>query len=78
MRNILAVGTGCTTIIVAHRISTASHADEVLVLKRGTIVEWGNHDRLLSASGLYAPYGGKPNIQNGDHTDASQQPASPG
>ncbi|WP_274364545.1 ABC transporter ATP-binding protein [Paenibacillus thermotolerans] len=42
-----------TTIIIAHRISTVQHADHIIVLDNGTIIEQGNHERLLAAGGLY-------------------------
>lgn len=43
-----------TTIIVAHRLSTIIHADEILVLKDGVIVERGRHDQLLIQNGKHS------------------------
>ena len=45
---------GRTTLVVAHRLSTISDADQILVLKAGRIVERGGHRELLEAEGEYA------------------------
>jgi ATP-binding cassette, subfamily B, bacterial len=45
---------GRTSFVIAHRLSTVRHADIILVLERGRIVERGNHGSLLAAGGLYA------------------------
>jgi subfamily B ATP-binding cassette protein MsbA len=45
---------GRTTLIVAHRLSTVEHADRVLVLDQGKLLESGTHGELLAHDGLYA------------------------
>lgn len=42
-----------TSIVIAHRLSTIRHADEIMVLHQGNIVERGNHEQLLVANGYY-------------------------
>lgn len=43
-----------TSFVIAHRLSTVRHADQILVLERGRITERGRHDELLVRGGLYA------------------------
>lgn len=42
-----------TSIVIAHRLSTIRHADEIIVLQKGQIVERGTHEELLSVNGTY-------------------------
>jgi ABC-type transport system involved in Fe-S cluster assembly fused permease/ATPase subunit len=43
-----------TTLIIAHRLSTIVHADQILVMDQGQIIERGTHDQLLKMNGRYA------------------------
>jgi ABC-type multidrug transport system fused ATPase/permease subunit len=44
---------GRTSLVIAHRLSTVRHADQILVLSKGKIVEQGTHSELLAANGTY-------------------------
>jgi subfamily B ATP-binding cassette protein MsbA len=45
-----------TTLVIAHRLSTIEHADNIVVMKDGSIVEQGKHAQLIKKSGLYKHY----------------------
>jgi ABC-type multidrug transport system fused ATPase/permease subunit len=52
-RALIALMRGRTTFVIAHRLSTIRHADQILVLDSGTIVERGNHADLMAKRGRY-------------------------
>jgi len=45
---------GRTTFVIAHRLSTIRHADQILVLDEGKLIEKGSHDELILSKGMYA------------------------
>jgi len=47
---------GRTTIVIAHRLATVMHADRILVIEAGQVVETGRHDELLRKGGRYASF----------------------
>jgi subfamily B ATP-binding cassette protein MsbA len=49
---------GRTSIVIAHRLSTIQHADQIIVLKEGRIVESGAHNTLMALNGEYAKFVG--------------------
>lgn len=52
-----------TTIITAHRLSSVMHADEIIVMDQGTIVERGTHSQLLTNHGWYAQMWSKQQLE---------------
>ena len=42
-----------TSLVIAHRLSTIQHADEILVMEKGEVIERGNHSELIAHNGVY-------------------------
>jgi ATP-binding cassette, subfamily B, bacterial HlyB/CyaB len=53
-RNMREICRGRTVLLVAHRLSTVRRADRILVMEKGSIVEDGTHEALVTQSGFYA------------------------
>ena len=52
--SLITMGQGRTVLIIAHRLSTVVHADQIVVLEQGKVVEQGSHDELLAKEGRYS------------------------
>ena len=53
-KNMRRIAKGRTVFVIAHRLSAVRHADRIITIERGRIVEEGSHDELIRASGRYA------------------------
>ncbi|MEB3326730.1 MAG: ABC transporter ATP-binding protein [Synechococcus sp.] len=53
-RSLETITAGRTTLVIAHRLSTVRHADRIVVMDRGRIIESGHHEQLIARSGAYA------------------------
>lgn len=64
---------GRTTFVIAHRLSTIVHADLVMVIKNGRVIERGNHDKLIQVGGHYSKLWTRQlRLQNGDERPRSR------
>jgi ATP-binding cassette subfamily B protein len=63
--SLMPITQGRTALIIAHRLSTIRHADRILVLDQGKVVEEGHHNDLIELNGIYADLW---HVQSGDLT----------
>ena len=71
------ISAGCTTLTVAHRLSTIVGADQILVLEHGRITERGTHTELLAVGGSYARMWALQQQHREDAGEGSPDPRSP-
>jgi len=71
MEDLLHAAQGRTTLLVAHRLSTVRHADLIVVMDKGAVVEQGTHEDLLASGGKYSEMW---NMQISDGDDAELIP----
>ena len=62
---------GRTSIVIAHRLSTVRDADQILVIEKGSIVERGTHEELVSKGGLYSDLYNRQDLSGATDQDAS-------
>jgi ABC-type transport system involved in Fe-S cluster assembly fused permease/ATPase subunit len=55
-QNLREISQSVTTLVISHRLSTVLHADEIIVLEAGAVVERGTHDSLLRQDGRYSAF----------------------
>ena len=55
-QNLREISQSVTTLVISHRLSTVQHADEIIVLEAGAVVERGTHNSLLRQDGPYAAF----------------------
>jgi ATP-binding cassette subfamily B protein len=63
---------GRTSIVIAHRLSTVVHADQIVVLEAGRIAERGTHAQLLRRGGLYAEMWTRQQSEREDEREAAE------
>lgn len=69
----------CTTLVIAHRLTTIEHADRIIVMEKGCIVEQGTHAELIARNGLYTRlYTRQFSEELAENDDVSQPPQEKG